>query len=1187
MQRFDYDSGLSQVSVTALAQDQFGYIWIGTQAGLNRFDGHEFKQFSPKQQSRTDLAGGFITALCHEGDKLWIGTSTGLSIYYSSEGIFRSLLASEYAAIASDRVSGIDCHTEQVVVSTEVGRSYIVNSETLQIQAFPYNAELVRNVVRSGQHYYVLLETGLAQYSIQSGLIEVILPGNFKRFELAAGRAYIFDQQSTLTVLSLAKPQIVWQKTFHPIDTTPLNDIEITADRVTLATGNGVYLLSTDGDVLKHWKKQEQYQQGLQDNNILSVMRDLDQDLWIGTETRGLQYFSALSDAFGHVSEFNYSARPLVSPDVRAFALDEQGRFWIATSDGPFYFENNGFHRGEQQFAALTKLNGLFITKVFAYQDALWFTTRGAGVYRYQFSTAMLSNWRPDLGGAVELNFNDITIHKQAIIASTRGHGMLRFDSIKQDFEPYLPVELLSPNHVTSLLSIDNELWFGSVGDGLYRYRDGHLEHLSTQHGLVSDIVFMLAKDNNGKIWVASEAGLSVVSQDFTLERSVTRHDGLSNDAIWAMVFDGKDHLWVGTSGGLSQINVDSLSIYNFLPVDGVQDNEFNYNAAWLSPDGRVFLGGAKGFNQFYPERIITKNHPQPLLLSEIAVLGKVLKPSAESLITQAPEFSQSLLLEHTQNIVSLQYASLEFSFDRQLKYFYRVTGLSNTWLRLANGSRQVNLLKLVPGKYQVEVYTVNRFNQHSPIHKFSIQVQAPWYWSSWSKLAYGLAFVLVLWLFFQSKQKRYHQVLSDNRQMTELRERLELSLWASGDELWDWHLTSHEIFRHSVSKRIHYGKAQTHLELEGLNQYVHPKDSITLEDKLESCIRGEAESYEAALRVKDINGNWVWVLDRGKVVSRDVNGYATRIAGALKDITELKIHQDALQKLNEQLEIKVAMRTDELYKKNQKLEQAMMELKRTQQELIVSEKMASLGNLVAGIAHEINTPLGVAITAITYNQECLQAVEAKLTNKTLKQSDLERAIQEQNNGYTLIMRNLDRAQSLIANFKQVAVDQSSETERVVNLKNYVQDVFDALAPLIKGKGIEVELIGRNDLDILTYPGAIYQIISNLLNNSVIHGFEGMTSGRVTTEIVEQDGQLKLIYCDNGRGVKPEILGSIFDPFVTSKRNQGGCGLGMHIVYNLVTQLLRGDIVCDSKPDQGVCFTIIFPLQKSTESSVA
>ncbi|MEL7477350.1 MAG: ATP-binding protein [Pseudomonadota bacterium] len=427
------------------------------------------------------------------------------------------------------------------------------------------------------------------------------------------------------------------------------------------------------------------------------------------------------------------------------------------------------------------------------------------------------------------------------------------------------------------------------------------------------------------------------------------------------------------------------------------------------------------------------------------------------------------------------------------------------------------------------------------------------------------------------ARQLRYKKVVRDNIKMSELRQRLEWSLWASGDELWDWHVNSNQIYRHTVSSKVDYGDAETVMTIDDFDQFVHPKDCILIEEKVRECIEGQCDSYEIAIRVKDLFEQWTWVLDRGKVVRRDENGKATRIAGALKDIAELKKNQEALQKLNEQLEINVAMRTDELYKKNQKLEQAMLELQHTQQELIESEKMASLGSLVAGVAHEINTPLGVALTALTYNQESLASIESKLENKSLRQQDLNNAISEQNQGYALILRNLDRAQSLISNFKQVAVDQSSEQARNIFIKSYLKEVFDSLVPLTKGKQIEINIEG-DDFELHTYPGAIYQVITNFLNNSMIHGFEARESGKINVTISSDSEFWYLNYDDNGKGMSEELLKTVFDPFVTTKRNQGGCGLGMHIVYNLINQLLKGEIKCESKLEEGIKIKLKLPL---------
>ncbi|BBN81884.1 hypothetical protein PA25_18690 [Pseudoalteromonas sp. A25] len=1178
MRHYDYNSGLSQVTVTALAQDQYGYIWAGTQAGLNRFDGHEFMQFKPKQQDNKSLAGGFVTDLCISADKVWIGTRTGLSVYHSTHGHFTSFLSEQYSEIASDRVISLDCNGPNVVVSLEDSHVYQVNQTSLKPSKISLPGRFIRNVVERSDAYYYLSEQGLMKYIKQSSEAVLLLGGEYEKMSFSAQRVVLISKMQQLVNYDTLYERVLWSRSFTSDSNITLHNVIVNADEVLVTSNNGLYLLDRQGHLINHWYKRSMQTNGLLDNNVITVMRDTNQDLWLGTETRGLHFLSQLSESFGHVGQYNYPHSPLSSPDIRSFAIDKQNRLWFGTSSGLFIFDGKGFEAAYKLYPSLDLLDNSFITQVSIMQEQLWVTTRGNGVVKYDFVSTRLDHLKPDFGNGPELTFNSMLQFNDELLISSRTSGLLKYVADKNTLEPYFHPSIQAPSHISSMKNIAGTLWFGSIGNGLYRFKDGRLENVSTQDGLISDIVFMIEQDQYERVWIASELGISIVNSEFEVERTINQENGLVNTAIWALVFDGFDHMWVGSSGGLSQVHTANYSIHNFSPIDGIQDNEFNYNAAWLAPDGRVFVGGAKGFNQFYPQKVDIDKAEKPLLISHIELLGKPLLPSFDGHLRTSAELADELHLAHDENIVSLQYSSLDYGSDQQ-QFYYRVLGLSNKWLKLASGVRQVNLLRLEPGEYVVEAYTLNRFNVRSPTHRFAIKVNAPWWWNQHSKALYILIVLLTVLLVVRARQKRYQQVIQANKKMQDLQQRLELSLWASGDELWDWHITNSTIYRHSVSPRVDYGITQTRMTMGDIGQFVHPSDSAFLKEKVEACIAGDAQSYELAIRVKDLEGNWAWVLDRGKVVKRDDTGQAIRIAGALKDIAQLKEHENALQALNEQLEIKVAMRTDELYKKNQKLEQAMMELKHTQDELIESEKMASLGGLVAGIAHEINTPLGVALTALTYNEESMKKVANKLKSKTLSQKDLIKSLEEQGEGYQLIFRNLDRAQNLIGNFKQVAVDQSSEVCRKINLKSYVEDIFTSLAPLTKGKSIEIQVKGSEGIELMTYAGAIYQVLTNLLNNSVIHGFENKASGIVEVELQNDDQYWYINYQDNGVGMSQEMLKSIFDPFVTSKRSQGGCGLGMHIVYNLVTQLLKGEIRCFSEQGKGIKVTIKVPIQ--------
>ncbi|WP_247687238.1 sensor histidine kinase [Pseudoalteromonas luteoviolacea] len=1177
MRRFDYESGLSQVTIMALTEDQLGYIWIGTQAGLNRFDGHEFKQFTSKQQDPNALAGAFVTGLCHSGETVWIATSTGLSAYHTVTGRFQSFLKENYLAISSDRVKNLNCNGNYISVSTENHDFYVIDKVSLEPQSIKLQGRFASHAITYNGQIYYISERGFMTFSMQSSKSALLLAGDFKYLALRGERVFLITKDNRLVSYDTLYERILWEIEVGSQAGLELNTLHISTDRLFVGSNFGVYLYDLKGQFKKHWFKHEGQGLGLQDNSILSVLVDSNQDLWFGTETSGLHFISQLSENFGHVSAFNYPDRSLPEPDIRNFALDRYDRLWLATSSGLYFFDGAGFEQAQQVFPKVSVMENAFITKLHIQGEHMWIATRGLGMYRLNIANGDLINIIPDIGKGPELSFNDIIEFEGKILMSSRSMGLLYFNEKTNKLEPFLPFEDKAPSHVSSLLKQGDALIFGSIGDGLFKYEDDILLQLTIANSLASNIVFMLQEDSFGRIWAGSETGISIVDSNFSVVKAIKRSDGLANSAIWALLYDKQNHIWFGTSGGLSRVNIHDFKIDNFFPVDGVQGNEFNYNASWLAPDGRVFMGGSNGFNQFHPEEIKISPIIRPLLISNIELLGRTLHPSNNKELKLAPELTTHLELEYDQDIVSLHYSSLDYGSEG-LRFYYRIIGLSEQWLKLADGVRQINLLKLAPGKYQVQAYTINRFNQISPVHHFDIRINAPWWWNDYTKAGYFLLSTLLLLMWFRQRQKRFQQVVNDNKIMNELQERLELSLWASQDEMWDWHINSNKIYRHSVKPRIDYGQCKSTMSVHDAVQFIHPKDYISWEEKLESCIDGEQDTYEIAIRVKTVDDDWTWVLERGKVVSRDCHGKVERLAGALKDIAELKAHQNALQSLNEGLEIKVAVRTDELYQKNQKLEQAMIELKRTQQELIESEKMASLGNVVAGIAHEINTPLGISITAISYNQESLKTVATKLENQTLKQSELELSIQEQQEGYLLMSRNLDRAKELISNFKQVAVDHSSEVQREINVKEYVEDVFISLSPLANGKQITLAIEGDTEINVNTYPGALYQILTNLYNNTILHGFEGKDEGEVSVNIQQLEGCWSLTYKDDGIGMNERNLNTLFDPFVTTKRNQGGCGLGMHIVYNLVTQLLKGEISAWSKPSKGLEIKLKVPI---------
>lgn len=264
----------------------------------------------------------------------------------------------------------------------------------------------------------------------------------------------------------------------------------------------------------------------------------------------------------------------------------------------------------------------------------------------------------------------------------------------------------------------------------------------------------------------------------------------------------------------------------------------------------------------------------------------------------------------------------------------------------------------------------------------------------------------------------------------------------------------------------------------------------------------------------------------------------------------------------------------------NRELQNTLHTLQTTQKSLVESKKMAALGGLVAGIAHEINTPIGIGVTAASHLAKETAELLLKINTNGLTKSDLHSYINVANEATSMILSNLQRSHELIKSFKGIAVDQSSEEKRSFKLKDYIQDILLSLRPKLKKVNHNILIYCPDDITLYSYPGAFSQIITNLLINSLIHAFDDDQKGSILIDIKQEDSEITLTYSDNGKGIEEKNLKKIFDPFFTTRRSKGGTGLGLHLIFNIITQTLGGTIKCKSKPGVGTRFIIQIPVGK-------
>ncbi|GAA5184029.1 hypothetical protein GCM10025771_37110 [Niveibacterium umoris] len=299
----------------------------------------------------------------------------------------------------------------------------------------------------------------------------------------------------------------------------------------------------------------------------------------------------------------------------------------------------------------------------------------------------------------------------------------------------------------------------------------------------------------------------------------------------------------------------------------------------------------------------------------------------------------------------------------------------------------------------------------------------------------------------------------------------------------------------------------------------------------------------------------------------------------SLVDVTAIRRAEQEVRELNATLEKRVEERTVQLVDANLELSNALQRLERAKDELVQSEKMAALGGIVAGVAHELNTPIGNCLTVTSTLSEATEDL-LRESEQGLRRSTLKDYLGTAEQASEILMRNLTRAAELVASFKQVAVDRASSKRRDFRISEVVAETLLMLRPTLKTKPYQIETSVAEDVVMSSYPGPLGQVLTNLVNNAVLHGFEGRTQGKVRIDVSCDSGErVRIAVSDDGAGISEAMQRRVFDPFFTTKLGHGGSGLGLHIVHTIVTGLLGGTVELQSQPGAGTTVILTVPSQ--------
>jgi signal transduction histidine kinase/ligand-binding sensor domain-containing protein len=1239
--------GLSQATSRALAQDRDGFIWIGTQDGLNRFDGYSFRIYKHDRDDASTLTNNHIWTLLADPDgSVWVGTQAGGLNRYDPT-------LDRFVAYKSANAADADgSHLVTALLRDRGGRIWVANG--------------VGRLQWVDRQHERLIDAPIAE-SASLRMVRAML-------QASDGSIWIGTFQGLYRTDANGRPTSeVRAGEEQPLDVQALAQ---TADgNLWVATAaSGLYRLNADGELMDHYRHDETSDAAstLHDDELRALLADDDGGLWIAGNSHGLARLDPQHQRFTRF-EHDPTRTDTIAANRLAALMRERNGLLIAGS------WTNGFSVHDPRMRALALIDRVAEgSQVMPLQSALTISadadgtlwagiSPSGGLLHLDLSGQVLRHYRHDAGRADSLAHDFVQYVTRtrdgSLWVATMGGGLDRlkgdgsgFEHLRHDVEDpaslasdrilfvnddsagtlwvgtfdagldercagcsgfrhhrHDPAEPTSAagDAVNSMLELRNgEFWVSYRTEGLDRLDrgSGRFEHYRSHadpNSLSSDVASVMTEDTHGDLWIGTQGGGldHRIAKGATTVRfeAIDTHDGLASDAIGAIVETTPGVFWVSTTAGISRVTWSPSGehhVLNYGGRNGAQERGYWVNAAARLPDGRIAFGGLDGITVLDPRAIRPPPAPRPvvttLLLSNLpASPGK----GGESLLQGSLAHGGKVVLNHEQDNVTFEFSALDYTDPESMRYAYRLDDHDGQWIETTASRRLATYTDLAAGSYRLRLRVRPQggdwVESATPIE---IRVlPAPWR----STLAYAVyaaaltLLALIVWRFVRANLRRRAAVQEAMRHGAE---RLKLALWGSGSELWDVDLMTGRMVRENRLQHLAANAEAVDETMQAYAPFMHPDDLMPFQEALRAHLRGMTPTFECSYRTLDTEHKWAWILTRGRA-QRNADGRAFRISGTNHDINHLKAAEEALRSLNEQLESRVEQRTTDLREANLKLRGTLDILTMAQRQLIETEKLASLGGMVAGIAHEINTPLGISVTAASHLQDETRRLSRMISGNELTRSALERFEHSAQESADIVLRNLRRADHLVKSFKQVAVDQSSEERRVIDLGASLEDIVTTVGPSLRPSGCQIVLNCPQLIIVETAPGALYQIVTNLVMNSLTHGFATGTSGgpsrpsmasgalgllpEIRIDVHRDESAVRIDYRDNGRGMDEIVRKRIFEPFFTTRRGQGGSGLGMHIVYNLVTQMLHGSIECVSAAGEGVLFRIVLPAQKA------
>jgi signal transduction histidine kinase/ligand-binding sensor domain-containing protein/CheY-like chemotaxis protein len=1133
-QHINTKNGLSNNIIRCIIQDHLGYIWIGTEDGLNRFDGYSNKIFKKILDDTTSLTDNMVYSIYIDThDDIWVGTQAGLCLYNENKDNFKTYILdkSQYQINTANRVTGIkEDANSNLYIATELGFLYRLNRKTGNFEKDTHNFKSIRDFIidREG-NFWSGGYAGLFRYNRESNEL------NYWEYFNYNNRSYsvrdvntIFEEGDTIWIGTIKGRIYYILKSSFEIRPFKYNldssyfIYDIFKSRKGLfyfSTANGLYLYSKKTDRFVSYQYQPFDKDGISGHGVTLTYEDMQGNIWLGTFQGGVD-LAISGKAFSNYNQFSRGFS-LDVINIRAITEDSRGWLWLGSFDKGINVINP--KTGEKQLFMPYEKNPYslpFGTVFTIFEDSrknIWIGTYLGYLQRYDPQTRSFISypfypWKKEASEGRDVR-SIIEDKESNLWLISHSHGMSMFDPRTKTFKHYRRDYSNLSNSIADdwafqlLLDHEGFIWVATPS-GLSKFdpkteKFRNYYHFPNDPGsLCNNFVNVIFEDSNHNLWIGTSYGLDVFNRKNEVFRHFYVKDGLPSVQIKSILEHRPGELWISTGNGLSRMRymqdtvsgTISATFRNYNTSDNLQDNFFWERSAYKTKEGLLAFGCEKGLVMFNPDEIHDNTAIPKVYITGLRLFNEPVKiGDYDSLLRQNIRLTKEIKFNRHQNYFTIEYVAINYVANENNQYAYMLEGFDKDWIEVGN-KREASYTNLDPGRYVFRVKASNNdgyWNEEGASIK--ITIKPAFIDTIWSKLIIlcGIAALVLFFYYYRISILKSQNILLEQ----------------------------------NVEKRTEQ-LMKANFELEEKNKHILAQNEEIIKQNLEIFNKNEEINKQKLLLEKQKN----------------------EVEHAYE---ELALYRDKLEEIVEE-------RTHELMEAKEKAEE--------------SDRLKS--SFLANLSHEIRTPLNsiIGFSSLIFNEEISD--EERKSYQSIIESSSVTLLNLINDIIDFSKIEAKRLEIIITEVPLIKIFNNLKEIYTYEIKK--QQLFTA-------KQLEFRVNIDKNIQSMVIPTdeiRLNQILSNLVNNAIKFTQKGYIE--VGCEFIAENETLEFYVKDTGVGIKKEYHEIIFDRFRKVEDDKDtiyrGAGLGLAISRQLI-KLLGGDIWVESEPGKGSVFYFSHPVK--------